>query len=541
MRPSNQTVAVTPSSYAEQASRRTPLILGALESGASVRWPLAGTPIAVSVTSGGKRIAVTPRAQTTRGAAAAIASAAVCAALDLDPGQLRIGTSPKVGARDAAVVAAAGLAGARRDPLVARSTLIGGLLPDGSVAGTPAVAAIDAAAAAGIKRLGIPAGTRSAYDPARKKRVDLVSHGAAAGVEVIEVVDLGAAYALMTGATLPQPRPVASEQMELGGDVDRRLEAAYQSWRQRLAPEWARVLQRGEGRLDAPERRLVSRLQRTVAAAEKEHAGGLAASALHRIQRAYALSRELARRSGRPVDEAERHAEIEVLSASIDEAIAAIRSDGFGTAGEVIGRVVRGRQLMRARALAAGAVAAGNAFFEREATARMLLAAAAGAVEIEGSWGAAAAMKPARAAAIARAHRRQASMLSTAGAAGDGFGDKRPGDPLLALAAARGQHLAAWIAVARAELLGIERHTGGAIGVSDPKALARLLELADEAARQSARAALIAAGAVPVTARIHYQSARALRAGDAVDQLEALELYWRSSWLSELAVLISRR
>ena len=511
-----------------------------------MHWPLVGAPAVVSVPLvSGRPTAVTaalaPKRPPALGAGAALATAAATQALALDAGRLWLGAGSETGARDAAAIAVAGLASARRDRLAGKATAVGGVLPDGSLAGAPSVADIDRAAAAGITRVGIPAGTRNAYDRGRKKRVDLVSHGAGAGVEVIEVVDLAAAYKLMTGAALPQPRPVTSEEMELGGEVDRRLEAAYQSWRQRLAPEWARVLERGEARLDEAERQLIDRLKQTVAAAEKEHAGGLAASALHRIRSAYARSRELARRASRPLPEPERQVEIEALATAIAEALQAIRADGFGNAGEVIGRAVRARMLARARSLAASALAAGDGYFEREATARMLLSAAADAVEIEGSWGAAAAIRAARAASLARAHRQLAAPLSKAPPAGPELDGKQPGDALIELAAARAAHLRAWVATGRAVLLGIERRPKtGAVLVRDPKSLVRLLELADQSARSGARAAKIAAGEVPVLARVRYQSARVLRGGDVVDQLEALELYWESAWLSQLAVLASR-
>jgi hypothetical protein len=467
----------------------------------------------------------------------------VCAALATDIEVVSATTDVAAGAGSSAAIAAATLASARGDAPIDGAAILGGLLPDGSIAGAPTPGDVEAARAAGIKRLGIPAGTRSAYDPGRKKRVDLVEAGAAAGIEIIELADLADAYALLTGADLPRPEPAASEDMELEGAIERRLEASYQGWRQRLAPQWSRVLERGEARLGDRARRLVARLHRGVAAAEQERASGQVASALYRLRRAYALSREAMRLGSRGPDmpEAERRVELEALVAAIEAAIEAIRSDGFGDVGEVIGRSIRAADLAAARALVAIDAVDSADYFRREAAARALLATASGAVEIEGSWGTKAAIPAARAGLLAAAHHRAAAALGdTARFDLDG---SRDGDVLAELAAARRAHLEAWTGLARRELLGLERHpkSGAITAARNPKALERLLELADDAARRRARAAQVAAGAIPVTARLLYQAARSLRDGTVTEKLEALELYWRSGWLSELAVTVSRK
>lgn len=498
----------------------------------------------MTIATPGASLAVTPKrgAPPADSVGAILASGAVCVALATDIETLSATASKPVPPASSAALAAATLAAARGDALTAATSVFGGLLPDGSVAGVPSVADLEAARGAAITRLGIPAGTRSAYDPRRKKRVDLVEAGARLGVEVVEVTDLAAAYALMTGAELPRPRPVESEAMELEGAIERRLETAYQSWRQRLAPEWSRVLERGEAGLGRRARRLVARLQREVAGAEKERASGQVASGLLRLRRAYAGSREVSRLAARGpgLDEAARRAEREVLAGAVDKAFEGIRSDGFGTAGETAGRAVRAAALWEARTLAAAEVA-GPDYFAREARARMLLAAAADAVELEGSWGPAQPIEASRATAIAAGHRRAAAGLGRPG--GAELGEPRAGDPLIALATARRAHLDAWIALARRDLLGLERHPedGAVTGARNPKALARLVELADQAARRAARAAAVATGSVPVTARVLYQAARSLRGGTAAEVTEALELYWRSGWLSELVVIGARR
>jgi hypothetical protein len=70
-------------------------------------------------------------------------------------------------------------------------------------------------------------------------------------------------------------------------------------------------------------------------------------------------------------------------------------------------------------------------------------------------------------------------------------------------------------------------------------ALANMLASAERKAREHAAAAA-AAGAIPLAARADYRDARLLAAGDVESRLEALELYWRSSAMSQLAVMLAR-
>ena len=72
------------------------------------------------------------------------------------------------------------------------------------------------------------------------------------------------------------------------------------------------------------------------------------------------------------------------------------------------------------------------------------------------------------------------------------------------------------------------------------QALAALLARAERAARASARAARIAAGTIPVHARLAYQTARVKQEGSAADKLEALAAYWQSSAASQTAVMLAR-
>jgi hypothetical protein len=81
---------------------------------------------------------------------------------------------------------------------------------------------------------------------------------------------------------------------------------------------------------------------------------------------------------------------------------------------------------------------------------------------------------------------------------------------------------------------------GRAISVEHEKAFMNTLTTAERKARENARAALVATGAIPVQSRIAYQNARVLREGDLADKLAALEAFWASSAYSQTAVMLAR-
>jgi hypothetical protein len=104
--------------------------------------------------------------------------------------------------------------------------------------------------------------------------------------------------------------------------------------------------------------------------------------------------------------------------------------------------------------------------------------------------------------------------------------------PLVAAGSAYDE-AAARLSLARA------RAAGAGAAAADPL-LASLLERADRAARAHARAARVAAGAIPVAARVAYQRAIALRSGDAASRVEALAALWAASAASRLAATLAR-
>lgn len=71
-------------------------------------------------------------------------------------------------------------------------------------------------------------------------------------------------------------------------------------------------------------------------------------------------------------------------------------------------------------------------------------------------------------------------------------------------------------------------------------AVARMLTSAEYATRASARAALVATGAIPVQAKITYELATSLRDGDSGEKLAALVSYWAATTYLQTAVMLSR-
>jgi uncharacterized protein len=82
--------------------------------------------------------------------------------------------------------------------------------------------------------------------------------------------------------------------------------------------------------------------------------------------------------------------------------------------------------------------------------------------------------------------------------------------------------------------------SGISLSVEHDKAFMHMLTSAERKARENARAAKIATGAIPIQARITYQNARVLREGDLDDKLRALEGFWASSVYSQTAQMLAR-
>ena len=72
------------------------------------------------------------------------------------------------------------------------------------------------------------------------------------------------------------------------------------------------------------------------------------------------------------------------------------------------------------------------------------------------------------------------------------------------------------------------------------QAFTNMLASAERNARANARAARIAAGAIPVQAKLAYQIARVERDGDLNEKVDALGEFWASSAFSQTAVMLAR-
>ena len=113
---------------------------------------------------------------------------------------------------------------------------------------------------------------------------------------------------------------------------------------------------------------------------------------------------------------------------------------------------------------------------------------------------------------------------------------------LMTLASAQLAYFKASTLISKWYSLGVQNDwlTGRATSVEHEKAFMNMLATAERKARENARAASVAAGSIPVQARIAYQNARILREGDLADKLQALEAYWASSAYSQTAVMLAR-
>jgi uncharacterized protein len=113
---------------------------------------------------------------------------------------------------------------------------------------------------------------------------------------------------------------------------------------------------------------------------------------------------------------------------------------------------------------------------------------------------------------------------------------------LMALSAAQQGYFKASALISKYYSLNVQNDwlTGRPQTVEHEKAFIHMLSVAERKARENARAARVATGAIPVQARIAYQNARVLREGDLADKLAALEAFWQSSAYSQTAVMLAR-
>jgi uncharacterized protein len=122
------------------------------------------------------------------------------------------------------------------------------------------------------------------------------------------------------------------------------------------------------------------------------------------------------------------------------------------------------------------------------------------------------------------------------------WGDKSLAWGLMTLASAQLAYFKASTLISKWYSLSVQNDwlSGRPLSVEHEKAFLHMLGTAERTARENARAAQVAAGAIPVQARIAYQQARVLREGALADKLAALETFWASSAYSQTAVMLAR-
>ena len=94
--------------------------------------------------------------------------------------------------------------------------------------------------------------------------------------------------------------------------------------------------------------------------------------------------------------------------------------------------------------------------------------------------------------------------------------------------------------IAKYYSLGESHDEAGRPTVDHEKAFISMLASAERGAREAARSARIATGAIPVQSKLAYQIAQLDREGSTEDKLHALEEYWASSAFSQAAVMLAR-
>ena len=109
--------------------------------------------------------------------------------------------------------------------------LFGALNPDGTVGPVEHLPAkIKAAAAAGAKTIGIPAGQDMAWDSAALQYANCAEVARAAGAQVQEIATITEGFTLLTGSKLELPEPVAADALKLDADTEKLLKERCDKW-----------------------------------------------------------------------------------------------------------------------------------------------------------------------------------------------------------------------------------------------------------------------------------------------------------------------
>jgi len=129
------------------------------------------------------------------------------------------------------LMTAAMIAARTGDEIRSDVTMTGTVNPDGSigpVGGLPQK--IRAAVRDGKKRIGLPIGQGRSLDPVTGQMVNLVRLARSLGAEAIEIDDVNAAYALLTGQRLNRPTALAIRDMELPRELRANLRGRAEAW-----------------------------------------------------------------------------------------------------------------------------------------------------------------------------------------------------------------------------------------------------------------------------------------------------------------------
>ena len=181
----------------------------------------------------------TPATDGSRSWPASVWTAALVAAamLDKDLGDLHL-PDPPAGAGDGSEssgqIAAMFVAAVTGVPVDASTVVLGIVNPDGTFA--PVGSLLERARTAiakGARTIGVPTGQLA--------EIQLLA--TQSNVKAVEVADVHAAYALLTGKPLPAPVPVTEAEMALDAATATTLDARYKHWQQRLAVDWGAILQ----------------------------------------------------------------------------------------------------------------------------------------------------------------------------------------------------------------------------------------------------------------------------------------------------------
>ncbi|MEO6771810.1 MAG: S16 family serine protease [Kofleriaceae bacterium] len=520
----------------------------------------------------------------------------------------------------------AAMTGAAIDPKV---TMTGIINPDGTigpVGGIPEkfLGSIEK----GKRRLGYPIGMRKARSEATGADVDLVELAKSHGAEAVEIADVHEAYTLLTGKTLPETVPLAESEMALDAGTAAALEGKYQQWQQRLAKEWASIVQlESAGKLPALLGTLRDYTKHYSELAEQLHKQGLVGAAYQRMLYAWTF----ATTTNTTVDLLDKVkkgdlsgaiAELQTLDqlggniAAVFQKIGALKPKTLGGHLQMIAAFKTALRSYVYRQLATQATASTVTFLQGLAAepaakltsaeaADQIVAAIAPTVLYIGRTTAestlaleelefekedsvtymcslpnvkrmATSFESAAAAGVSYfdtmvidelaksanlsvddARNRFSSiepdylvaflmtkLADTEGLPKDlktGWGEKSLAWGLMSLASSELAYYDSAELIAKYYSLGVHTDDNNKVDkIEYEQAFTHMLASAERNARANARAAKIAAGAVPVQAKLAYQVAVIERDGDLSDKVDALGEFWAASAFSQTAVMLAR-